>query len=76
MWLIQEKTKKQRHRQRGRMHLPINIANAIIRRQLQVAAYLERKTQYWNKTSKITALVIFCLVFGGFSIYLLLKAIL
>ena len=51
------------------------VAAAIIRRQTQAAGYLNRKTQYWNKSSKIIALLLFCLLFGGISLYLLLKAI-
>ena len=51
------------------------VALTIIQKQTRLANYLNRKTQYWNKTSKITALVLFCLVFGGLSLYLLIKAI-
>lgn len=51
------------------------VASALIRRQNQVAGYLNRKTQHWNKASKITALVLFCLVFGGISLYLLARAV-
>ncbi|MCR8556939.1 hypothetical protein KXD93_04770 [Mucilaginibacter sp. BJC16-A38] len=51
------------------------VAAAIVRRQTRVANYLNRKTQYWNRTSKLVALALFCLVFGGISLYLLLKAI-
>jgi hypothetical protein len=49
------------------------IASAILGRQTKVAAYLNRKTAYWNQTSKVLLLVLFCLAFGGLSIYLLLK---
>lgn len=47
------------------------MASVIIRRQTQVAAYLNRKTAYWNKSSKLIALALFCIVFGGMSLYLL-----
>jgi len=50
------------------------IGLAIVRRQTQVANYLNRKTAYWNRASKIIALVLFSLVFGGISLYLLIKA--
>jgi len=43
--------------------------------QRKVAGYLGRKTQYWNRSSKLIALALFCLVFGGLSLLLLLKAI-
>jgi hypothetical protein len=55
--------------------LLIRITDAIHRRQLQVAGYLNRKTQYWNRTSKLTALLVFCLLFGGCCLLLVLKAI-
>lgn len=47
------------------------VAAAIVNRQTRVANYLNRKTQYWNKSSKIIALALFSLVFGGISLYLL-----
>ncbi len=40
------------------------------RQQKRIAGYLGRKTQHWNRNAKITALIVFCLIFGG--IYLLL----
>lgn len=55
--------------------LLIRIAGAIHKRQLQVSGYLNRKTQYWNRTSKLTALLVFCLLFGGCCLLLVLKAI-
>ncbi len=50
------------------------VAAAIVRRQSQVAGYLNRRTQHWNRASKIIALVLFSLAFGGMSLYLLLRA--
>lgn len=44
-------------------------------RQRQFAEYLGRKTQYWNRASKLTALLLFVLVFGGCCLLLILKAI-
>ncbi len=55
--------------------LLIRISGTIHRRQLQVSGYLNRKTQYWNRASKLTALFLFCLLFGGCCLLLLLKAI-
>jgi hypothetical protein len=49
------------------------IALAIIKRQRKLADWLERKTQYWNKASKLIALYLFCLLFGGLSLWLLMK---
>ena len=51
------------------------LRSAIDARQRQFAAYLGRKTQYWNRSSKLIALALFCLAFGGTSLWLLLKAI-
>ena len=51
------------------------IRNLIAKRHRQAADYLGRKTQYWNRNSKIIALVIFCLIFGGSFLLLLIKAI-
>ena len=50
------------------------LAMAIVRRQLKIAGWLERKTQYWNRSSKLIALVVFCLLFGGFCLWLLVGA--
>jgi len=43
--------------------------------QLQVSSYLNRKTQYWDRASKLTALFLFCLLFGLCCLLLLIKAI-
>lgn len=51
------------------------IAQSILTGQRKIAAYLERKTRYWNKPSKLIALILFAAAFGGFSLYLLFKAI-
>jgi hypothetical protein len=53
----------------------IQIADAIHRYQTQMSGYLNRKTQYWNRASKLTALFLFCLLFGGCCLLLLIKAI-
>jgi hypothetical protein len=53
----------------------IRIADTVHRRQLQASGYLNRKTRYWNRTSKLTALFLFCLLFGGCCLLLLLKVI-
>lgn len=47
----------------------------IAEKQRKAADYLSRKTQYWNRNSKIIALIIFCLLFGGACLLLLIKAI-
>jgi len=50
------------------------IANRVIRRKARLADYLNRKTQYWNRSSKLVALFLFCLVFGSLCLYLIIKA--
>ena len=57
-------------------HTADKIALSFLTGQRKIAAYLERKTQYWNRLSKLIALILFGAAFGGFSLYLLLKAIL
>ncbi|HEY8929586.1 MAG TPA: hypothetical protein VIM55_10375 [Mucilaginibacter sp.] len=51
------------------------IALAIIRRQARIADYLNRKTAYWDKRSKLIALALFSLAFGGLSLYILLTSL-
>lgn len=51
------------------------MSGAIAQRQRKLADYLDRKTQYWNESAKITALVIFCLLFGGTCLLLIIHAI-
>ena len=72
MGLFRKRTKTLTARQEA---LAEKIATAIVRRQTRIASYLNRKTAYWDKSSKIIALALFSLVFGGISLYLLVKAI-
>jgi hypothetical protein len=51
------------------------LRDALNSRQRKFADYLSRKTQYWNRSSKLIALALFCLAFGGISLWLLLEAI-
>jgi hypothetical protein len=51
------------------------IANGIIRRQTKLADMLNRRTQHWNRASKIIALLLFCIAFGGLCFYLIIKSI-
>lgn len=51
------------------------IAAGIIRRQVRIADALNRKTQHWNRASKLIALVLFCLLFGGLCLYFIIKSI-
>jgi hypothetical protein len=50
------------------------LANRIIHQQTQLANYLNRKTEYWSKASKLIALFLFCLLFGSGCLYLIIKA--
>ncbi|EHQ24665.1 hypothetical protein [Mucilaginibacter paludis] len=56
-------------------HPSLKVGLLIAEKQRKAADYLSRKTQYWNRNSKIVALVIFCLLFGGACLLLLIKAI-
>jgi len=51
------------------------VAAAIVGKQRRFAGYLERKTRYWDRASKLVALILLCILFGGPSLYLLLQAI-
>lgn len=51
------------------------IASGIIRRQTRMAAYLNHKTQHWNRSSKLIALLLFCVLFGGLCFYFIIKSI-
>ena len=50
-------------------------ADGLLRVQRRIADRLNRRTAYWNRPSKIIALVLFCLAFGGLSAWLLFKSI-
>lgn len=51
------------------------VAEGITSKQRRFARYLERKTRYWDQASKLLALILLCLLFGGPSLYLLLQAL-
>jgi len=50
------------------------IERSIERRQKQLALYLDRKTQHWNRASKLLLLLFICLLLGGASLWLLIEA--
>jgi len=50
------------------------VRGSVERFQRRLAAYLERKTAYWDRRSKLIALFLFCLLFGGLSLWLLARA--
>ncbi len=50
------------------------IAGAIVGRQTRMANYLNRKTQHWNKASKLMALITFITLFGCLSAWLIIKS--
>lgn len=51
------------------------LEQVISRRQRQAADYLNRSTQHWNTASKLIMLALICLLFGGVSLWLLIRAI-
>jgi len=66
--------KKVKNRHNSNQKAP--LLGKYIDRQLVIAGeYLNGKTQYWNKASKLVALILFCLLFGIPCILLLVKAI-
>jgi len=52
----------------------IRVRSVIDRKQLKVAGYLSRRTQYWNRGSWLIALGLFILLFGGCCLLLCIKA--
>jgi len=66
-------------KRKQRINRPNRVAGyleqALNRRQEQLADYLNRKTQYWNRASKLILLLLICLLFGGASLWLLIRAI-
>lgn len=49
------------------------IAAAIVSAQTRLADKLNRRTQYWNRSSKLILLAAIALLLGGFSLYQLIK---
>ncbi len=62
------------HLVEARQQLSEQVKASILHKQKLIADYLNRKTQYWNKTSKIIMLIVIILLLGGMSLYLLFKA--
>jgi hypothetical protein len=52
----------------------VGVRLGIERRQRKTAAYLGRRTQYWNRGSWLIALGLFILLFGGCCLLLCVKA--
>ncbi|MGF7081959.1 hypothetical protein [Pedobacter jejuensis] len=48
---------------------------AIQKRHRQLADHLDRKTQHWNRASKVLFLLLICLLLGALSFGLLIRAI-
>ncbi len=63
---------KQRARQQ---RLLSQVELSISRKQKRIADELNRRTQHWNKLSKLIMLLLICLLFGGVSLWLLIQAI-
>jgi hypothetical protein len=51
------------------------IKIVLLKTQHQFADYLNRKTQDWDKASKITMLLTICLVYGIANLWLLIRAL-
>jgi hypothetical protein len=48
-----------------------HIATYLGNRERELADYLNKRTVYASKTSMLYVLIAFCLVFGGYLIYLI-----
>lgn len=48
---------------------------ALLKKQRQLADHLNHRTQHWNRASKLLMLLLICLLFGGASLWLLIRAI-
>jgi hypothetical protein len=51
------------------------IAGSIIRRQIQIAGYLNGKTKHLSGQRKLLWLILFCVVFAAINIYLLINSL-
>ena len=65
------KRKKTANRNKAASRIEI----AVIKKQHQLADCLNRKTQHWDRASKLILLLAICLVFGGASLWLLIRAL-
>ncbi|WP_246001716.1 hypothetical protein [Mucilaginibacter gracilis] len=63
--------KKQRAKQ---SRIAGQIETVLNRKQKQIADTLNRRTQHWNRASKLILLLLICLLFGGTSLWLLIRA--
>ncbi|MBS1502582.1 MAG: hypothetical protein JST32_11000 [Bacteroidetes bacterium] len=67
--------RKRKVRDNGPNELLVRVREFMEPQQRKFADYLGRKTQYWNRGSKVTALTLFILLFGGGCLLLLIRAI-
>jgi hypothetical protein len=66
---------RKRRKQANKNRVASRIETATLKKQHQLADCLNRKTQHWDKASKIIMLLAICLVFGGASLWLLIRAL-
>ena len=52
----------------------VGLRSGIEQKQRKAAGYLNRRTQYWNRSSWLIALGLFILLFGGCCLLLCIKA--
>lgn len=67
--------KRKKGRPASENALGMRIGKVLQWQQIRFSGYLNRKTAYWNRASKLIALILFCLLFGGCCGLLLIKAI-
>lgn len=55
--------------------LTTRIAGNIIRLQTGVAHYLNNRTTHWSKRTKLSLLIMFCVLFGAGNLFLIIHSI-
>ena len=55
--------------------LAARFGNFLERKQRRLADWLGRKTQHWNRNSRLIFLILFCLLFGTGCLLLVINAI-
>ena len=66
---------RQSRRVPGNDRLALRIARAILHRQYQMAAALNKWTEHYSRKRKILLIVLLCLLLGGLNLYVLLTGL-
>lgn len=52
----------------------VRVMERIRQLQRHIADTLARRTAYWDRRSKVIAMAVFCLLFGGMCLWLMVRA--